>query len=228
MAENKKGFVLYADLIHTVSQLPNDKAGELLKHILSYVNDENPVTDDLILKIAFEPVKQQLKRDLKKYEEKKVLWSEAGKRSAEVRNANKIERTLTDVDSCLTDSTGKDIVTVKVKDTVKDKVIKIKKPSGIYFPDEELNNLFIEHLKIRSKIKAVNSDKAISGLVSKLNSISSDVREQKQIVEQSIVSSWKSYFPLKNNNNGQIDEAQRRFNKLENLGSSFIPEIKGR
>ena len=79
MAENKKGFVLYADLIHTVKQLPDDKAGMLLKHILSYVNDENPTTEDIIINIAFEPIKQQLKRDLVKYEDVKVKRSKAGK-----------------------------------------------------------------------------------------------------------------------------------------------------
>tara|TARA_R110000803_G_scaffold44129_1_gene93558 strand:+ start:270 stop:821 length:552 start_codon:yes stop_codon:yes gene_type:complete len=68
MADNKKSFLLYCDLIHTVNQLPNEKAGELFKHILRYVNDENPVTDDLITNIAFEPIKQNLKRDLKKWE----------------------------------------------------------------------------------------------------------------------------------------------------------------
>jgi len=68
MATDKKSFLLYCDLIHTVNELPDDKAGELFKHILSYVNDENPVTDDLLIRISFEPIKQQLKRDLKKYE----------------------------------------------------------------------------------------------------------------------------------------------------------------
>jgi hypothetical protein len=32
------------------------------------VNDENPPCDDLLLSIAFEPIQQSLKRDLKKYE----------------------------------------------------------------------------------------------------------------------------------------------------------------
>jgi len=67
MAENKKSFLLYADLKHTLKKLPDEKAGQLFKHILSYVNDENPETDDLIIEIAFEPIKQQLKRDLKKW-----------------------------------------------------------------------------------------------------------------------------------------------------------------
>ena len=68
MATNKNSFILYCDLIHTVSKLNDEQAGKLFKHILSYVNDENPVTEDLITNLAFEPVKQALKRDLVKYE----------------------------------------------------------------------------------------------------------------------------------------------------------------
>lgn len=114
MAENKKSFVLYADLIHTVNKMPNDKAGELLKHILSYVNDKNPETDDLIIQLTFEPIKQQLKRDLVKYEQKKKQWSEAGKRSAEARKAKKNQQTLTDVKKRSTDLTVNDSVNVNV------------------------------------------------------------------------------------------------------------------
>jgi hypothetical protein len=68
MAENKKSFLLYCDIIHTVRKLTDDQAGKLLKHILSYVNDENPTMDDLIIDLVFEPIKQSLKRDLKRYE----------------------------------------------------------------------------------------------------------------------------------------------------------------
>ena len=68
MAEGKKGFVLYCDLIHTVRKMPKEKAGELLMTILSYVNDENPAPGDLMVDLVFEPIKQQLKRDLKKWE----------------------------------------------------------------------------------------------------------------------------------------------------------------
>ena len=71
MAEDKNGFLLYKDLIHSVKKLPKEKAGELFLHILEYVNDHNPETDDLLIELAFEPVKQSLKRDLKKYEKTK-------------------------------------------------------------------------------------------------------------------------------------------------------------
>lgn len=68
MAEGKKSFLLYCDLIHTVEKLSDDEAGRLMKHILRYVNDLNPNTDDRIVELSFEPIKQGLKRDLQKYE----------------------------------------------------------------------------------------------------------------------------------------------------------------
>lgn len=93
MAENKKSFLLYCDLIHTISKMPNDKAGELFKHILEYVNDNNPVTEDLIIQLTFEPIKQQLKRDLLKYKDISSIRSEIGKlagiKSGEARRSKK-------------------------------------------------------------------------------------------------------------------------------------------
>jgi len=78
MAEDKKSFLLYADLIHTIEQMPKEDAGELFLHILKYVNDQNPTSDNLIVKLTFEPIKQQLKRDLKVWEQSKIEKSEAG------------------------------------------------------------------------------------------------------------------------------------------------------
>lgn len=122
MAEDKKGFVLYCDLIHTIEKLPDDKAGLVFKHLLRYVNDQNPITEDLIVDITFEPIKRQLKRDLIKYEGKKEQWSEAGKASAEARRLkklNELQQNSTDVKSVSTVSTVTDTVKVTVKDTVK-------------------------------------------------------------------------------------------------------------
>lgn len=83
MAENKKSFILYCDIIHTIEKLDDVDAGKLFKHVLRYVNDMNPETDHLITQIAFEPIKQQLKRDLVKYvnlcERNKINSKNAGR-----------------------------------------------------------------------------------------------------------------------------------------------------
>lgn len=65
--KDKKSFLLYCDLIHTIEKMPKDKAGELFCTILKYVNDEEPIVEDLVVSLVFEPIKQQLKRDLVKY-----------------------------------------------------------------------------------------------------------------------------------------------------------------
>ena len=78
MAENKKSFVLYTDSQGLINQLPDDIAGRLFKHIYAYVNDEDPITDELLLNIAFEPIKMQLKRDLIKWVDIKETKSNSG------------------------------------------------------------------------------------------------------------------------------------------------------
>jgi len=116
MAENKKGFVLYADQKSIIDMLTNEVAGELFKHIFSYVNDEEPISDNPLVNLAFEPIKLQLKRDLKKWEDIKVKRSEAGKISAEKRKQQN-QQVLTSVESVeqtLTNPTVKDNVNVKV------------------------------------------------------------------------------------------------------------------
>ena len=64
-----------------------------------------------------------------------------------------------------------------------------------YFDKEELNDLFNEFLDFRKKLKAVNSDKAITLLINKLNEY--DDETKMKMINQSIENSWKSVFPLK-------------------------------
>ena len=103
MAEKKKGFILYADLLTVVEKLVlNDRAnktnyaGELFYHILLYVNDKHPIPIDFVIDMAFEPIKLQLKRDLDRWEETRGKRSDAGKKSAIARRLQR-EQTLTNL-----------------------------------------------------------------------------------------------------------------------------------
>ena len=121
MADNKKSFLLYCDSYSMIKQLPDDVAGRLLKHIFSYVNDENPVSDELLINIAFEPIKQQLKRDLLKWESETKERSNAGKKGMENRWAehNKKKQSITNDNTVINPITNiTDSVTVSVNDNV--------------------------------------------------------------------------------------------------------------
>lgn len=136
MAENKKSFVLYSDQRSIIDMLPDELAGQLIKHIYAYVNDENPVNNNPMVNLAFEPIKLQLKRDLQRWEETKEGRSKAGKASAEARR-NKSEQqstNLTNVDFVQQTSTNStvnvnvnDNVNVTVNDNVKVNTIEERK-----------------------------------------------------------------------------------------------------
>ena len=105
MAENKKSFLLYCDIIHTVEKLTDEQAGKLLKHTLRYVNDLNPTPEDILTEVAFEPIKQSLKRDLLKYEGIRVKNKEnADKRWADKNNATASDRIPSDTKNADSDS----------------------------------------------------------------------------------------------------------------------------
>ena len=109
MAKDKKSFVLYADQQDLFSFLPDEVAGKLIKHIFSYVNDEDPTADNQLVELAFISIKRQLKRDLQKWETQLEQRREAGRKSAEKR-----QRNATSVNERLRAST--DNVNVNVND----------------------------------------------------------------------------------------------------------------
>lgn len=132
MAENKKSVLLYCDIIHTVEQLDDADAGLLFKHYLRYINDQNPEPPSKLIKIVFEPIKQNLKRDLKTWKLKIKKRSDAGKKGMASRwdnitNDNNVIKPITNITDTVTDT-----VTVKVIDTVKESNTPLT-----YFPIEE-------------------------------------------------------------------------------------------
>lgn len=172
MAKDKKGFVLYADLLTVVEKLATQDrenktnyAGELFLHILKYVNDKNPIPINFIIEMAFEPIKLQLKRDLEKYEQVKVKRSQAGKKSAELRALKKQQNSTkpTSVESVQQNSTNPTVIDiVNVIDTVTDinkdnnsADVKTSTPSIDF---DKLLNFINKHTQRegRSKFKIIN------------------------------------------------------------------------
>ncbi len=150
MAENKKSFVLYTDLLKSIEHLTNEEKGILFNHLLEYVNDKNPVLEDRLILTAWKPIELQLKRDLIKFEEVKAKRSDAGKRSAELRAIKAEEQNSTNpthvksVEQTSTNPTVNDNDTVNVNDTV----IKVINP-----------NLSVDWEKLREKFNSITGKK---------------------------------------------------------------------
>jgi len=145
----KKSFILYADLLGIVEKLPPDKAGELFLLILQHVNGKAPNVDDLLLQIAFQPIKNQLERDFESWEDTCSKRSKAGKASADKR-----QHMSTHVESVKHKSTNStdnvnDTVTVNVTETATDIVTVNENDIVIPHPLQQ----FVKNLKEVSRIK---------------------------------------------------------------------------
>lgn len=124
MAENKNKVIVYADWIHKFEELEDDEAGRLIKHFFRYINDLNPEAPDRTTKLMFIDIKNTLKRDLGKWEEKSperiekariagLASAEARKLKKELNSTNELEielnPTKSTVSVSVSDSVNKDI-----------------------------------------------------------------------------------------------------------------------
>jgi len=113
----------------------------------------------------------------------------------------------------------KEIKNDKNKD-IKEKNIK-KEIS--YFNNLELNLIFNDFLNIRKKLRAVNSELAITKLLNKLDELSGGDDDLKyKIIEQSVIGSYKSVFPLKESN--KFNNKQNGFKTKQQLKDERMNE----
>lgn len=195
MAENKKSVLLYVDVISTVEKLSDATAGMLFKHLLRYVNDLNPEPPNETVDLVFEPIKQQLKRDLKKWEKTIIGKSEGGKKAMEKRWGKSItpDKTVINKDKIVKDSirpiTDNVNVSVNVNDTVNVKDINLLFPP---FSDKFLESwkLLLTQKKWKKKSPA-----ALQASLNKLGKHSEAVAIQ--MIENTIAGEWQGIFEIK-------------------------------
>tara|TARA_R110002167_G_scaffold284737_2_gene489881 strand:+ start:17197 stop:17934 length:738 start_codon:yes stop_codon:yes gene_type:complete len=141
MAEGKKSFTAYCDWQETFNSLPDDKAGQLIKHLFAYVNDENPESDDLLIKAVFAQIKATLKRDLKKWEAKREQNKENALKRWNKNNATECDRIQTDAKNAVSDSVSvSDSVNTLKEKNVRDLEVNLSGGEG-EFKDQLLNDL---------------------------------------------------------------------------------------
>lgn len=110
MAKEKNSFLLYCDIIHTVEKLDDVQAGKLFKHLLKYVNDQDPTPENALVEIAFEPIKQSLKRDLIKYESIRERNSENAKKRWNATASDRIPKVPNNTKNADSDSVSDSVI----------------------------------------------------------------------------------------------------------------------
>lgn len=210
MAEGKKSFLLYADMLPTVKKMVEkdrakntNNAGELFLHLLEYVSDNNPEPVNDIVDLMFEPFKTQLKRDLVKWEEKSPQRAEkariAGLASAEARKLKKELNSTNELKSEL--NSTKSTVSVSVNDSVNvsDSLVLLKKEPKEIFKFNFKNSLIDlglkkelvdDWLKVRKTKRLTNTETAFNNLKIEFEKSGREINE---IINHCVTSSWGGF-----------------------------------
>lgn len=68
MAKGKPTALIHAKYLNTFEALSDEEAGKLIKHFMRYICDKQPEAPDRLTGLMFEPMKIQLKSELKVWE----------------------------------------------------------------------------------------------------------------------------------------------------------------
>ena len=201
MATGKKSVLLYCDLIHTIEKMDDKTAGEFFKHYLRYINDLNPKTDNPLVDIVFESVKQNLKRDLKKWEgraERSRLNGTKGGRPKKPKETQKTQQVILKPKKPDTVT-----VTVNVKDTVNDILL-----------EKETKELFNSWIEYRKEIKKpIKSKRTLISLAKKIKK--EGFEKSKEVIELSIQNGWQGLFwNISKNTSNQSNSKQNAMDLL--------------
>lgn len=234
----KNNFLLYTENIEEIEELSMEQRGLLLTALLYYQDGRDVPEMDALTRMVFKFLKKRIDYDNESYEKKCLQNKANGSKGGRPKNTDntknkenqtdteKTERFLekpkkpdidTDID---TDNSIISFVDCNIKSSNK-KQLK-QEVINNYYEDKELNDLFLEYLDIRKKIKAVNSERAIKNLISTIQKLSNGNRETaKALINQSITNSWKDIYPLKKNGKGSsyIDAIDNRVSKVDTFGT---------
>ncbi len=232
MAEGKNKIIIYRDWISTFNTLEPVEAGRLIQHLFAYVNDQNPEPPDRLTALLFEPIKNQLKRDLRKWEQVQERNSNNGKLGGRPKKENPKEPTETQNNPVGFSETQNNpekgdtviIDTVIVDTVISDNDILLKKESKKEISKNHLIDLFpfqedfreiwdswIQYKKVEHKktFKRIETEQAAFKLLLEKSKGNSLVAEK--IIQQSIANNWQGLFELKTEKDGtELTKAEQR------------------
>lgn len=70
MSKEQKGFVVYGDIEESLDELSDEQVAKLFRGMVNYFNTGKEPKFSGLLKLAFIPIRQQMDRDVDKYEKK--------------------------------------------------------------------------------------------------------------------------------------------------------------
>lgn len=197
----RQSFTFLRSYYEAIKELPAKVQNELYRAIIEFSFEEvEPVFKDKNAKSYWMLIEPNLKSSFVKFRNGAKKRAELNRSETEAKQKRN----------------GSEIKATPSNEIEIEKDIEIDIENNIYYKDNELNNLFVDFLELRKKIKAINSIRAINMLLKKLSPYSDDVK--KKMIEQSIVNSWKDVYAVKEISTKNKTSAE----KINDVFSKFL------
>jgi hypothetical protein len=154
METGKKNFTLDANLINSVSQLPDETAGQLFKHILQFVNGQAPVSDNILINLIFDNIKCLISKTY----DVSYKRRQAGLNSAKAKKLKKTQQNLTNPNKSQQSSTKIGFVENKSKTIDYQEIINIFNKVCVELPSARLPVTDERKKKIDALLKVYTLD----------------------------------------------------------------------
>lgn len=175
----RSSFLLYIDKKEIVDNLTDEQAGKVFKAIYKYVDEKEEMELDPVSNIVFLMFKQMLDKDEDRYlsivERNRINGSRGGRPKKNENPKNPVGYF------------GNPKKPKKANTNTNNNI------NNDYYSNKTLNDLFLDFLEVRKKLKAVNSERAINSLLKTLSEYDDDTKYK--MIENSITNSWKGIFP---------------------------------
>ena len=153
--------------------------------------------------------------------------SESAPRVRRFREKQKMLQCNADVTECNED-VQKCNTEIEIETEKKIEKSKEKKTVKQYSDDPELNETILSFIKFRKDIKKPMNDHTIDLLIKKLEKMDPSIKNQIEILNQSMVNGWQGIFPLKESEIGRDAERNSKsVGKTKDDPNSIVSMLKG-
>lgn len=196
---------VFVDWRERYQKLSDAEFGRLVRAAIAYKADgvvpQLNGREDLV----WDGIKIDIDMDNERYSAVCEAKSEAGRRGAEARWSNKREKPNgKDGKSHLPNGKyGQEEDKDKEKDKEKKDISSLRSEIS-YVADPELNAAILDFVAYRKAAKKPMTDRAISMLLTKLDSMANTTAEKVAILQQSIFRGWTGVFPIKREQSGNV------------------------
>lgn len=168
----RKAFTFYGSYYQSIKELPKENQNELYKAIIEYSFEKiEPKLSGISTSIWY-LIKPNIDNNISRYENGIKPKNKEKKEQKSETEAKQKQNRSNPLSLSLSFNLNKE-----------------------YYNNKELNKIFKEYLQLRTKLKAVNSERAINTLLNKLSKY--DDNTKYAMIEQSILKSWKDVYEIK-------------------------------